>query len=203
MRRLVASSLLTFVAGCAGMTSSSQLGPGEGYEVVFSTVDPKLHIRAISIDSEVLCEPASEAQGRPECGETFTTRVAPGRHYLQIQVTKPGETGHDDAEQRIMFESAGRYACEISEKFVTTHKTAVDESGFPEPIVECRVLPVADVSAADEAAADAPDQDEGEGEDAVPAETDAAEEAALGSKGAEPGSTELADDAPSDDAPEH
>jgi hypothetical protein len=164
-------------AGCAGLLAPAHVAPGEGYEVEFSTAEPKLRIQAIAIDGAVACEPAAEGEGRPECEVPFVTRVTPGRHYLQIQVTKRSEGGHKDAEERIGFDADGRYACVVSEHFVTTGKTAIEEFGFPEPIVECRVLdakpkpmPEAEPEADEPATPEAEDATEPEADDVAASE---------------------------------
>ncbi len=143
-------------AGCAGFGNPTFVPPGEGYDVSFDVTDAKLRIRAISIDGQVACEPTAEGQGRPPCARGFETRLSPGRHYLQIQVTMPGETGHKDAEERIVFEAEGRYLCEVSERFVETHHTAVESVGFSEPTVACRVVTAAEAKDAED---DAPAPD--------------------------------------------
>lgn len=167
-RKLGALSTLILAmgaAGCAGFGNPTFVPPGEGYEVVFKVVDKKLRIRAISINGEVACEPAAEGNDRPVCEDGYSTRLSPGRHYLQIQVTQSGESGHKDAEERILFEAEGRYLCEVSERFVETGHTAVEQVGFKEPTVACRVVAAGELEgdageAEPPAASDAPPADD-------------------------------------------
>lgn len=124
---------------CAGVTSPTHLPPDAGYGVTFSTAEAvqRLQLRAVAIDGHMACEPEAEGNGNPACGEAFTTRITPGRHYLQIQVIRPGESGHVDAEQRVAFEAEGHYQCVVRDVFTKTKSTAIDDLGYPEPHVEC------------------------------------------------------------------
>ena len=202
------STLAAFVAagGCAGFGSPTFVAPGEGYDVTFKVADNKLRIRAISIDGQVACEPTAEGEGRPSCEDGFQTRLSPGRHYLQIQVTQPGETGHKDAEERLTFEAEGHYVCEVSERFVETKSTAVDQVGFSEPTVACRIATASELggdeveAAADEAEAGDEAAAEG-GETEPPAEEGGDEADEGGDEAADEGGEAPADAPSSTDAP--
>jgi hypothetical protein len=139
--RLLSLVPLTLVSAPCAVAGVRHEPPAAGYDVTFSTAQAvqRLRLQTVMIDGAVVCEPEAEGNGHPTCDEIVTTRVAPGKHYLQILVSRPGETSRDAAEERVTFEAEGAYACVVRDVFTTTKSTAVDEMGYPEPQVACEV----------------------------------------------------------------
>lgn len=128
-------------APCAGVGGRHE-PPQAGHDVTFSTARAvqRLRLQTVMIDGAVVCEPEAEGNGHPPCDEVVDTKIAPGKHYLQILVTRPGETNRDAAEQRVTFEAEGSYQCVVRDVFVRTKSGAVGDTGYPEPKVACEVV---------------------------------------------------------------
>lgn len=148
----VSLAALSLVSACAG-TGGRHEPPEAGYDVTFSTAVAvhRLRLQTVMIDGAVVCEPEAEGNGHPSCDEVVDTRIAPGKHYVQVLVTRPGETSRDAAEDRITFEAEGHYECVVRDVFTATKASAIQDYGYPEPKVACEVRrEVADADPADD-----------------------------------------------------